>query len=438
MSVTHDDDVQRYDEETFARVRHALHTMGRLDKLLSKVESVLKEYPCAKAGDPVQPDVHEQAHSFRPGGGMGHTPLSSLATASQGGRTGMSSFYGRSASYRERDRVDDHQSSTNPFHSARGHPGHPHIGGGGGGGGGRYGNQHPTAPSIYNHHHNHTHSRSSSGLSSHHHHHHPTHGHGPNTGMRYSQPGGSISAQGRLGGGGERSWHRLPIITCDKPANLRKLTAALNKLTERNYPCILVTVRGCMTDRASPIQPRVAFQEILQQSTVQSCFAHTFARMAADLLDAMGDATSAREECVAAVTDFCESFIAFDFLDSLTDVSPDDYTAYCAAVKNKALLIGRCRTVLHMIGTGVCVSVTLDQLMSALLACFNHVMHPGQGSNTGPCMPQLELLLEFAMECRDTCLDCRWRDEWSDALRKLLSKMTQPRCRFKVMDILRM
>jgi hypothetical protein len=268
------------------------------------------------------------------------------------------------------------------------------------------------------------------------------------------------------------SWLRQRnVIASDKPASIRKVTAALNKLTDRNYATLVQTV----TSFAPQLSKATLLKLILEQSTKQSCYAHVFVRMAKDLLRSGGgegesDAATASEvdACRIEIHAFCAEFYHRTFLqkeeylvsklcnNNNSNKSAEQYDAFCEHVKSKALLIGKARTILYLLLENLVDGKIIQSFIYNVLEGIAYVRtldsmsEDKEKSRMTPLalllhkMPAsahlMDIMLDLALEYRnivDKVGKDLWDEDVSSQFAHLLEDCEVLKLRFKLMDILR-
>ena len=287
-----------------------------------------------------------------------------------------------------------------------------------------------------------------------HRHHGGHHHHGSHHGHHYGHGNGANRVPGGGGGGGHpangfrpkstmasgriavrpsvATWHRPPAIQSDRSPPMRKVMAALNKLTERNYDKILAIVTGHLGVGIDGIA-----SQVLEQSVRQSSYAPVFVRMMGDLKHSVQQHGEEQAELFGSRVDrFCSEFLEFEFLSSLRPTgSAAEYDEFCERCLTKARLMGRCRTVLHLLGRRVSTLCGPDGVMEAVI---QRLQASEPVERRGPCEPEpcTDLLLDMAIEYRKVV--GLLTPTWEDYFRGLLGVIEPAKSRFKIMDLLGM
>jgi hypothetical protein len=192
--------------------------------------------------------------------------------------------------------------------------------------------------------------------------------HGPPQGRRHAGPA-RLAGQGHgysqgpgQGQGRSSSWRAGPdpapgarVVVPSTPA--RRLMAALNKLSARNYGKITHEVALIMGEEEDGGGVAAAVDAVLCKSAADSCYADVYARMA---LDAASELADARPAAAAAarrrLAEYAHACLDADGMrrsaTALAQVpagSAAEYDDLCAAVKAKKLLLGRLATALALV-----------------------------------------------------------------------------------------
>ena len=352
-------------------------------------------------------------------------------------------------------------------------------------------------PHNYHHHHHraamHPHQNAMPGVGSHHHHHpgrnaHISHlaahgGHHPTS--RWRNNGASYHA-------GSHHHQRTVILGSNTSHNVRKMTAALNKLTDRNYAAISKIVSSmCL---ANAIPQRAIVQLILAQSCKQSCYAEVFVRLLRDVLAisplAAGPAADVAPAPGAAdvdlldgcVEEFCKEFMDMSFLTSqdelaelLSDVgnadsphpcpnanidtgngmnsvnsvnSVNSYDNFCAYMKAKTRIMGKGRTIVYIISHGLLPGVSKEDYVEGIKLGIETIVSKHKTTNSHKNDIMLDLMYDLFLDYRaitERCARVQGGRQYtgkdndnSDYFSNLLSQTITPRLRFKLMDILQM
>jgi hypothetical protein len=433
--------VQRYSPEEFYAVRCRLQTIGTLADHVQRLDKTLSAYPCAVAeasgGGPERGASRRNDQGsrrgdpdFAPEGAAGRVGLSDFSQPRYQPMHLGGSRYSRDAFPREP-------------HSERMHGSHHHPR--------EFGGNH-------SHHNNTNHSyHHNNSPRDHHHSHHNHHSHHSNS---HTRDFGSRSSVQRRMVPAVR-----PVIFNGKDAagtHGRKLSSSLNKLTDRNYGAILTCVRQL------PIGATEVTERILQQSAIQSGYAHLFVRLLKDynsespdkrevpkvpdvpkvpevpeaqevskvpeVPEAQEVPETRAEVCTRVATEFCDRFAQLSRADlniaSAATETMDEYSAYCAVVKRRAKLVGECRTLLHLVTSRFLADWPLARFVGPLLRELGRWPAPDMVEQ------QLEMLIDFSAECVKVAGQDLPHQEWAGTHERLLPKITVPRLRFKIMEIL--
>jgi hypothetical protein len=263
---------------------------------------------------------------------------------------------------------------------------------------------------------------------------------------------------------------KRPVLTSDQPANVRKIMASLNKLTERNYHAVSTSIFNACAGGQPPTC--VVLGLILEQAAKQSCYAEAFVRLAKELVHAdLGLPLDA--DVMSTLSSFCNEFLQGEYLSRQRELASlmgnvgtsAQYDAFCEHMKGKARLLGKGRTILFLILHDVAGPVTGSDYVGSILKVMDSILSEDPAGKMTPSKStevlldiMFDLVLDFRMLTErfggsTTCNNHStppsasglfrerlppWDAQLSQVFYELLRDMQVPRLRFKLMDILRM
>lgn len=218
----------------------------------------------------------------------------------------------------------------------------------------------------------------------------------------------------------------LACLTMD--AGTRALTAALNKLSDRNYTVMCTRVCDCLA--TSSVRLEDVIGAVLTKCYHEDCYAALYVRMLSDIAAAYGESLNepANDGIVAnEVRAFVDAFVNTDIVEALPVPTHDaSYDEFCHAVKTRKHMVGKNRTILALLKRGFVHHRQPDGYADALCALLEAACRSGEAhieavlgfiadfakmfpSSAAKCLPSLRSTTAFLNEQDHTGMKCRFR-----------------------------
>ena len=213
---------------------------------------------------------------------------------------------------------------------------------------------------------------------------------------------------------------------------IRTIIGLLNKISDRNYTVIRTRIVSVHADNLATAAD--ICEAVLTKCYQEDCYLPLYTRLLSDMR------LRAESEVGDALATFVRSIIEVDTRDHLASCvsmlllpsSPDvAYDEFCAAAKMKRYAIGKNRTILAFIRSGLVQQPTSGDYMLLLLQQLRSTTSGGEGYGDQHVELTLDFITDFIKSFPNIAPMCVL-DEAFDL--HVLPRCSS-RCRFKVMDV---